>query len=44
MLEMLGYIVARVIAGVLTALILAAIFNAQYNKAAAAVGAGAAIC
>jgi hypothetical protein len=43
MLEMLGYIACRVIAGVLTALILAAIFNAQCSKAMAA-GATAAIC
>jgi hypothetical protein len=44
MLEMLGYIAARVIAGVITALILAAIFNAQCNKAMKAAGASAAIC
>ena len=44
MLEMLGYIAARVIAGVITALILAAIFNAQCNKAMQAAGASAAIC
>ena len=31
MLEFLGYVAARVIAGILTALILAAIFNAQCN-------------
>jgi hypothetical protein len=43
MLEFLGYVAARVIAGILTALILAAIFNAQCNKAVAA-GASAAIC
>ena len=35
MLEFLGYVAARVIAGILTALILAAIFNAQCNKAVA---------
>jgi len=39
MLEMLGYIAARVIAGVITALILAAIFNAQCNRAMQAAGA-----
>jgi hypothetical protein len=44
MLEFLGYVAARVIAGVLTALILAAIFNAQCNKAVAAAGASAVIC
>ena len=33
MLELLSYITARVIAGVLTALILAMIFNHECNKA-----------
>ena len=34
MLEFVGYIAARVIAGVMTALILAMIFNHQCNMAA----------
>jgi hypothetical protein len=42
MLEFLGYIAARVIAGVMTALILATIFNHQCNKAAQFSGAAAA--
>ena len=33
MLEFVGYIAARVIAGIITALILALIFNHQCNKA-----------
>jgi hypothetical protein len=42
MLELLGYVVARVIAGVLTALILAVIFNHQCNKAVQLSGAATA--
>ena len=37
MMEFLAYIVARVVAGVLTAVILAALFN-QYQKMVAATG------
>jgi hypothetical protein len=42
MLELLSYIAARVIAGVMTALILAMIFNHQCNKAAQFSGAATA--
>ena len=42
MLELLSYIAARVIAGVMTALILALIFNHQCNKAARFSGAATA--
>jgi len=42
MLEFLSYTLARVIAGVLTALILAMIFNNQYPKAAQFSGAATA--
>jgi len=39
MLEMIGYCLARIIAGVITAVILAMIFNKQCNQAVAAAGA-----
>ena len=42
MLEFLSYVAARVIAGVMTALILATIFKHQCNKAAQFSGAAAA--
>ena len=42
MLEFLGYIAARVIAGVMTALILATIFKHQCNKAVQFTGAATA--
>jgi hypothetical protein len=42
MIEFIGYVAARVIAGVMTALILALIFNHQCNKAAQFSGAATA--
>ena len=42
MIEFIGYIAARVIAGVMTALILTMIFNHQCNKAAQFSGAATA--
>jgi uncharacterized membrane protein YraQ (UPF0718 family) len=42
MLEFLSYTLARVIAGVLTAVILAMIFNNQYSKASQFSGAAVA--
>jgi hypothetical protein len=42
MLEFLSYVAARVIAGVMTALILAMIFNHQCNKAVQLSGAATA--